>query len=336
MRLSFIIPYNSNRYLSECIDSLYKQDISEDEYEIVAVNDCSTDNTKEILLEYQLNHKNFRIINHEQNKGQGGARNTGLKYSTGEYIWYIDHDDFISPNSLSFLLNLLEQDQLDFLQFYYTRVDEKSRVLNVINTGNFETKVISGLEFVRSLGENFLNSYNMSVWARLYKRKFLVDGKFQFEEIAIFEDLAYSLSTLLFAEKIKIIEKHLYFYRVHSVSTMQIFEKTVKGDFTYFSCIMSGLSIVELGTVLITNDILISQMIIEGGIWRINSITKPLLKATKKERVVFYTLLNSNKVVKKSIQTYLNPINKFLINYEVLSKPILSIITLVLNLVRKS
>lgn len=334
-KLSFIIPcYNSKRYLRECIDSLYTQDVSEDDYEIVAVNDCSTDNTKEILLEYQANHRNFIIIDHEYNKKQGGARNTGLEYARGEYIWYIDHDDFIRPNSLSHMLEIVKQNQLDFLQFHYTEVNEKSEFMNNIKTANMETEVVSGLEFVKSLGSDFLNLYNMSVWGRLYNRKFLLNGKYQFDEIGIFEDLEYSLRTLLFADKIKIIEEFPYCYRIHHDSTMSIFQRVIRGNLTYFSCIKSGLSLVKLGNDLKAKDIYVSQLIYEGGIWRVNSITKPVLFSTAHERHIFYSLLKENQDIEKLYELS-NSFNYLLLRFPVLNSIILFFISPLLRKVRK-
>jgi len=334
-KLSFIIPcFNSNRYIRECIDSLYKQDILEEYYEIVAVNDDSTDNTKEILLEYQYNHKNFIIIDHEQNKGQGSARNTGLSFAKGDYIWYIDHDDYIQSNILSFLLHLLNENNLDLLQFNYTEVDEKGESIKMIKTGNSEIDNISGIEFVNSLGSYFLNSYNMSVWARIYNRKFLVNNKFKFDKIRIFEDLEYSLRTLLFADKIKLIENHLYYYRIHNASTMKIFEKTIKGDFIYFSSICSGLNLIKLGIELRTKDSSVSHLICDGGIWRLNSMKKQILLSTSQSRRLFYSLLKVNDEREK-IYEFCNSFNFVLLKYPVLSSSVLFFISPFLRFVKK-
>jgi len=334
-RLSFIIPcYNSTRFLRECIDSLYAQDISEEDYEIVAVNDCSTDNTKEILLEYKNNHSNMIIIDHEYNKGQGSARNTGLKNSTGEYIWYVDHDDFIIPNVVFFLLSLVEENQLDFVQFNYIEVDEKRELIDKIKTSNLAPGIISGLDFAKSIGTSFLNDYNMSVWARLYNRSFLVNGKFQFEDIGIFEDLEYSLRTLLFADNIKLIDEFPYCYRIHPASTMKIYERTIKGDLTYFSCIKSGSSLVKLGKDLATKDFEISKLITEGGIWRINSIIKPILFSSAQQRHIFYSLLKENQD-KKKLYRLSNSYNYLLLRFPVLSSVSLFFISPLLRTVKK-
>ena len=80
LKLSFVLPcYNVERYISECLDSLYQQNISVDEYEVICVNDCSTDSTEQIIKEYQVKYPTIRLINHLINKTVGGSRNTGLK-----------------------------------------------------------------------------------------------------------------------------------------------------------------------------------------------------------------------------------------------------------------
>lgn len=334
-RISFIIPcYNSVKYLRECIDSLFNQDISEDSYEIIAVNDCSTDNTKEILSEYQRIHNNLIIVDHKSNKGQGGARNTGLEHAVGEYIWYIDHDDFILPNSLSFLLQLSELDQLDILQFNYDEINEQGGLIKKNEIGIVSTEIISGLEFVNSFSSNFLNAYNMSVWSRIYKRKFLIEGKFLFEEIGIFEDLEYSLRTLLYAKRFKFINKYSYSYRIHATSTMSIFQRTIKGDLTYFSCIRSGLNLVKLGNDLISKDIIVSRLIIEGGIWRINRMTKLLLLSTTHERRIFYSLLKNDKN-RKDLYTLSSPFNNLLIRFPLISSMLLFFISPLLRKIKR-
>ena len=112
--------------------------------------------------------------------------------------------------------------------------------------------------------------------------------------------------------------------------------KQIKGNFVFQTCMVIGKGIIQLAEDIKVIDLKISQALYSAGIWRINRLTKPILKASNKERDTFYVLLKNNREFKKSIQNYLNPINSFLIKYEVLSKPIISIITPFFNLVRKS
>lgn len=101
MFLSFVVPvYNAAQYLPECLDSLLAQDISD--YEIICVNDGSRDASPEILRQYAAEHGNIRVINKE-NGGVVSARNAGLSAAQGDYIWFVDADDFLLPNILGLL-----------------------------------------------------------------------------------------------------------------------------------------------------------------------------------------------------------------------------------------
>jgi glycosyltransferase involved in cell wall biosynthesis len=115
MKLSIVIPvYNSSNYLDDCLGSLLDQDLNKDKYEIICVNDGSTDNSLDILKLYAEKHQNIKVINQE-NKGHSTARNVGLKAAKGKYVWFVDSDDFIDGNSLSTIISYMEKNDIDFL-----------------------------------------------------------------------------------------------------------------------------------------------------------------------------------------------------------------------------
>ena len=101
MRFSVIIPvYNVEKFIGKCLDSVFKQTYSD--YEIVAVNDGSTDSSLKILENYQINNPKLKIIS-QKNKGLGGARNTGISNAKGEFLIFLDSDDYIATNMLETL-----------------------------------------------------------------------------------------------------------------------------------------------------------------------------------------------------------------------------------------
>ena len=107
LRLSIIIPfYNVEQYIAECLDSVYQQNIPEEEYEVICVNDASHDHSREIVLEYQKLHSNLVLVEHEFNRKLGAARNTGRAVAKGNYIWNVDSDDKIELNCLGKLLRI--------------------------------------------------------------------------------------------------------------------------------------------------------------------------------------------------------------------------------------
>ena len=108
MKLSIIIPvYNTEEYIRQCIDSVIN--IKNIETEIIAVNDGSTDRTKDILEEYTENDDRIKVITQE-NQGASAARNTGIKVSTGDYIYFLDSDDWVDTVSFEKIIRQLEDD----------------------------------------------------------------------------------------------------------------------------------------------------------------------------------------------------------------------------------
>ena len=115
MFLSFIVPvYNAESYLEECLSSLVNQGLPEEDYEIICVNDGSTDASADILLQWQQQHHNI-VIAHKENGGVVSARNLGLTVARGDYIWFVDSDDFIKENVLPELKQEIQQQPCDRL-----------------------------------------------------------------------------------------------------------------------------------------------------------------------------------------------------------------------------
>ncbi len=120
LRLSFIVPfYNVELYIEECIRSLYVQDIPWEEYEVICVDDCSLDGSRTIVERLQEEYPTLKLLTTPENLRQGGARNMGLDVAQGRYIWFVDSDDYICPNILDRLLNVIDTNSLDILQFDY-------------------------------------------------------------------------------------------------------------------------------------------------------------------------------------------------------------------------
>lgn len=204
--------YNVEKYIEECIRSLYDQDIPQEEYEVICVDDCSPDGSREIVERLQKEYKTLRLICHDRNKKLGGARNTGLKEANGEYIWFVDSDDTISPNVLKTILISAEKSGLDILQFDYHRANSFCQILEP----DREIQV----------GENYLFENNSQkwydklsgAWQQLFRREFLCENELQFVEDVMFEDTDYLLHAFLVAQKVQHISIYAYNYRVNESS----------------------------------------------------------------------------------------------------------------------
>ncbi|HOU96393.1 MAG TPA: glycosyltransferase family 2 protein [Bacteroidales bacterium] len=217
IKLSFIIPtYNAEQHISECIHSLYCQDIPIEDYEVIVVNDCSTDNSKSILIALQNEFPTIKIIDHQTNKKQGGARNTGVKNAMGEYIWFIDSDDYIKPNVLRELLNIVDDYNLDILHFDFTRVfiDGSTEEYPL----NSASQVMDGNTFFFDKNEVWWKR-NVEVWRRIHKKSFLIENELSFEEnVPVYEDVSYSMLAFNKAKRVMHISKSPYYYRFNTDS----------------------------------------------------------------------------------------------------------------------
>lgn len=122
--LSIIVPvYNVEKYLRDCLESLLMQDLSEDEYEIICVDDGSKDSSPAILDEYAEKHANIRVI-HKQNGGVSSARNVGIEAAKGEYLWFVDSDDCIMPNCLGQLCQIAKEHHPQWIRVGWKARDE--------------------------------------------------------------------------------------------------------------------------------------------------------------------------------------------------------------------
>ena len=209
MRFSVIVPvYNVEAYLEDCLMSLQNQIL--DDYEVICVNDGSTDNSCRILAEWKQHYPQMRIIDRE-NGGLSAARNTGLKEAKGDYVVFVDSDDWVETMMLSRLAN--EANGEDMVCFACRRTDnEKSDVLEV-EQGN-------GWDYFNRHALEHREVAFVCVWQRCYRRQFLLDNDLWFREGILHEDNQFTPRACLKAQSIKVIPDILYNYRVRPGSIM--------------------------------------------------------------------------------------------------------------------
>lgn len=165
MFLSIIIPvYNAEKYLAECLDSCLDQDIPQDDYEIICVNDGSRDGSAAILDAYAAAHSNIRVL-HKENAGVSEARNDGLHLANGEYLWFVDNDDLIHPGILSTLRRRVEARPCVKLVFpYYEFTDTLSREeLSALQNGTLAPSfaLCSSVVWAYLIRKDFLESHHI-------------------------------------------------------------------------------------------------------------------------------------------------------------------------------
>lgn len=208
MFLSFIIPvYNAEAYLKECLESILHQNLSYDEYEIICINDGSTDNSLDILIEYERTYDNIRIID-QKNAGVSAARNIGLATAAGEYVWFVDADDFIGKNILNMLKTYLNGSLTDVAQLgAYPFQDELSQSeKTAYEDGKLQPK-------------SYAN--NVFVTRNIFKKEFVYEHQIRFyTELSYSEDKVFISEVLSRNPVVEQVKAVCYYYRYHMGSAI--------------------------------------------------------------------------------------------------------------------
>ncbi len=228
LMISLIIPcYNTEKYIETCLNSVFKQDISEETYEVICVNDCSTDKTVEIIEKYKQNRTNLVLLHQSTNQKQGAARNVGLKHARGKYIWFIDSDDFIVENCLSKILKELADNQLEILQFNID-VTDRLNYQSVLDVNlKSDTEVISGVNYLNIL---MLTHWGrtIEVWRKVFKKEFLLTHYLTFPEYVFgTEDLMFFYQTIVKCQRYKHVTQICYNYRTDNQDSVTNGEKAL-------------------------------------------------------------------------------------------------------------
>lgn len=210
IKLSIIVPiYGVEQYLRKCVDSILNQDISSSEYEIILVDDGGHDKCPQICDEYAVAHKNIRVL-HRENGGLSAARNSGIEVAHGEYIMFVDSDDYIEPNVLSGMLMQIERDNLDVLRYRLQYVNPQYEVYNPYRSDPFKGNDYSE---VPTDGVSFLNSRMSTAcyaWAFVLKRE-LLEGCI-FTSGIYFEDTDWTPRMLCKAKRVASTNTIVYYY----------------------------------------------------------------------------------------------------------------------------
>ena len=228
-KVSVIIPiYNVQNYLILCIESVVSQILKE--IEIICINDGSTDDSLLILQEYSKKDNRIMIIT-QRNRGLSEARNTGIKYSNGEFIYFLDSDDFLEINALFELYNYAKKFNLDIIYFQTSQFKNNDNI--TINKNNEKitdftinlNDIMEGKYLYVQLREK--NKYSPVVWLSFIKKQFYIKTGLSFYPGILHEDVLFTLTGILSAKRAIYIDRKYHHYRVNNDSIMQS-KKTVK------------------------------------------------------------------------------------------------------------
>ena len=224
IKYSFIVPvYNTEKYLDKCLDSLVKQTLKD--FEIIIVNDGSTDNSIQIINKYQEKYSNIKLIN-QNNQGLSMARNNGVKKSEGEYLIFIDSDDYVELD----LLKQIDKDieEADILRFQIYEEDEEYQKKAKVEELSFD--IVDGKTAIKLI-TNY--KYVEPAWCYVYKKEFYIKNKFSFKKSVYHEDFGLIPYIIYKADKVKSINYAGYHYITRSGSIMNSYsyDKTIKKAF---------------------------------------------------------------------------------------------------------
>lgn len=283
--LSIVAPvYGVEKYIRKWLDSVYDQDIPESEYEVICVNDRTLDKSADIIREYQKQHENLVLINHEVNKKDNASRNTGYRAARGKYIWFNDPDDIVASKCFGTIIRKMEDNQLDML--HWAILSTNGDTIRKLN----DTSVVSGVELMH-LTKNTPQFDITFTWNRCYRRQMLVDANISFREERGC-DVLQTLQGIDASQRCMDVKECYYFYR-NDNPTNYSHTDTLKAWRMMAYSFRLGKYVYELPVSdayrFITN---------EAGPWRINQIKKVFLRMPISEIKEIYRMLDEEPDVK--------------------------------------
>ena len=227
-KVSVIVPFhNVEKYISKCLTSLIYQSL--EDIEIICINDASTDNSKNIVQQYLENDKRIILLNVDNVSGQSYARNLGMEIASGEYIGFVDSDDWVELDMFEKMYNKAKSVDSDITMCQAQLYDDKEQT--------FYTNDYYSLKSIEKYGDKVFTpeetkdeilNINVVLWNKIYKREFLQNTLVKFQNGYIYEDLPFFFEIYLKAQRINILWEAPYYYRQNrQFSTMQNSDKKV-------------------------------------------------------------------------------------------------------------
>jgi glycosyltransferase involved in cell wall biosynthesis len=226
--ISIIIPiYNVEKYIRECIDSVINQTYSN--IEIILVDDKSPDSSPAICDEYLKRDNRIHVIHKDENEGLGFARNTGLNVAQGDYVGFVDSDDYLKEDAIELLYKSIIEYKVDHAKGGFLRVNDNHEFIRFIS---YQTECFRGnrvlCDFLpRLLGSSpgYHDSIEMSVCASLYSRSIIEKNhiRFESERVMISEDLCFNMEYCKYSCGVCVLNNLIYNYRVNTSSLTSIY-----------------------------------------------------------------------------------------------------------------
>lgn len=285
--LSIIVPiYNVEAYLEECVKSCLHQNIPHSQYEILLVNDGSTDSSPRIAERIQKEYPDVIQLIHQNNKGLSVARNTGLKYAKGKYIWFVDSDDKIKENCLKDVISLIEKEKLDILAV--CAAFDRNGILERRFSFNGIACVETGVDKLRKKNIQLCAPFS------IYLKSLLDDNKISFMPGVYHEDHEFTPRVYYFAKRIGYINDLLYYVTINPNSITRVIRPKRAFDYIKVAESLDDFSVIHRDASLFFQDEI--SLIINNAFFIISKSSKEDCVYSKKN---FLELLSSkNKLLK--------------------------------------
>ena len=245
MKLSIIIPVcNVEQYIGPCMESIYRQGLSDKDFEVIIVNDGSTDNSMKVVEDIRLHHHNIQII-HQDHAGPSVCRNEGMEMAKGEYVLFVDSDDLLMDNGLTVLLKKALDTSADMVVADFMRLND-DEITSVYDSQVTDSQVVdkTGLDYYV---EDYDPGVGSFIWRILYKRTFLNENHIRLEPGVYYEDIPFLQECYLKAQRVIGVHLLYYIYRIRQRSCTYSF--TMKNAMDYNTAIANSWRLTEMGNL---------------------------------------------------------------------------------------
>lgn len=311
--ISVIIPvYNVQEYIIKCLDSIVNQDIS-DPFEIIIVDDCGQDQSMTLAKKFAANHSsskiNFVFIRHPYNKGQGAARNEGVKAAKGKYLFFIDSDDSLFPNSLSNLLRFAATSDYDIIEGQTAYSNQEGQIFKKTQRSDCHNV---NYDELWQIG----NIWKPVCWNKIIRRDFFIKHNLWFIEGIFYEDLHWATLVALSDPQIMVIPDVTYNYLIRSNSTTHTITEKHIGS---FKILLNSLKDIYLGSNKIWKKETIINFVAQFERLRStsidlivpycnNSISREYIDEIRRISIVGYTKILTNKSLDLRLKIKVTPL----------------------------
>ena len=241
MKLSIIIPVcNVEKYIGPCLESIYRQGLSDGDFEVIVVNDGSTDNSMKVVEDIRLHHHNIQII-HQDHAGPSVCRNEGMEMAKGDYVLFVDSDDLLMDNGLTVLLKKALDTSADMVVADFMRLND-DEITSVYDSQVTDSQVVdkTGLDYYVEDYDPGLGSF---IWRILYKRAFLNENHIRLEPSVYYEDIPFLQECYLKAQRVIGVHLLYYIYRIRQRSCTYSF--TMKNAMDYNTAIANSWRLIK-------------------------------------------------------------------------------------------